>query len=271
MLSFQVISPASALAEFVTGYWFVQDPAGEYEGRPIWTSPCPGAVLTINLGRPNAMVDGPVVPGTSLLGVQSAVRQWRSWPDTYFAMAMLTIRGLLRLFPHMGPASADTLIELGAIAGDGVARRLSAGTDIKWEPGQVAARLDSWLLSRLQHTPEAAEFNVLVAADAMLRSCGRVGVSASHVGASRRQLHRLFRRHIGVGPKELSDLHRFASSLGAVQTGRGDPVSGFADQSDQIRSWRRRLGRTPRAYGRSEHSPMAEFFGVKRNSFAFYL
>jgi AraC-like DNA-binding protein len=271
MFWFQMISPAPALAPLVAGYWFVQDLAGKYEGRPIWTSPSPGAVLTINLGRPNAMADGPVVPRTSLLGVQSAARQWRSWSDTYFAMAMLTIPGLVRLFPHMGSASADALIELGAIAGDGAARRLSAGTDIAWEPRQIAARLDAWLLSRLQNTPEVTEFGEVVAAEAALRDCGRVGVSASSVGTTRRRLHRLFRRHVGVGPKELADLHRFASSFGAVQTERGDPMSGFADQSDQIRSWRRRLGLTPRAYGRSERSPMAEFFSVKEDALSFYL
>lgn len=271
MLTFHVLPPAAALAPFVSGYWFVQDLAGVYEGRPIRTSPSPGAVLTINLGRPNTMADGPVVPRTSLLGIQSAVRQWRSRQDTSIAMAMLTIPGLIRLFPHTGQASADALIELGAIAGDAAAYSLSAGTDITRKPGQIAACFDGWLLSRLEHTPEPAGFNQVAAADAMLRGCGRVGVSASSLGMPRRQLHRLFRRHTGAGPKEIADLYRFASSAGAVQTGRGDPMTGFADQSAQIRSWRRRLGQTPGGYTRQGRSPMAEFFGAEGSSLAFYL
>jgi hypothetical protein len=62
---------------------------------------------------------------------------------------------------------------------------------------------------------------------------------------NRRQLHRLFHRHLGIGPKLLADLERLHSSLRGVQTRYGDPLAGFSDQAHQIRNWRRRLGVTP--------------------------
>jgi AraC-like DNA-binding protein len=39
-----------------------------------------------------------------------------------------------------------------------------------------------------------------------------------------------------------------------VQLGRGDPLAGFADQSHQIRTWKKRLDLTPAAYARRGQS-----------------
>ncbi|MCZ7171453.1 helix-turn-helix domain-containing protein, partial [Salmonella enterica] len=74
----------------------------------------------------------------------------------------------------------------------------------------------------------------------------------------RRQLHRWFERHLGLGPKQLMDLERLQSSIQAVQRGDGDALSGYSDQAHQIRNWRRRLARTPGGYARGGPSPLAE-------------
>jgi hypothetical protein len=37
------IAPARPLATYVKGYWFVQDVVGNHRGKPISTSPQPGA------------------------------------------------------------------------------------------------------------------------------------------------------------------------------------------------------------------------------------
>ena len=162
---FLVRSPAPALAPFVAGYWFVQDLPGAHEGRPIRTSPHPGAVLSVNIGRPNAVEGGPLVPGASLLGVQTAARGWRSWSDTYFVMAMLTVRGLARLFPHTGHGSADTLLDLGAMLGDAASHALAAdvgaGDEVDHVTGEVGlGRVhvdDHAAAARGEQAPQALE------------------------------------------------------------------------------------------------------------------
>lgn len=255
------LPPAPALSTLVQGYWFVEDLAGEHEGRPIRTSPIPWAVLSVNMGRPNAAEDGSLVPQASLLGLQSRVRAWRSWSDTYFVMAMLTVPGIIRLFPHAGEGSADRLLDLGAVTGDAQAGSLPAGIDPAAGPRAIASQLDQWLAGRLVNASAVPEARRLAAAHEVLRQGGRVEHAARAAETDRRQLQRWFHRHLGVGPKDLADLERLHSSLRGMQTGRGDPVAGYSDQAHQIRSWRRRLGLTPGAYARQARSALAAQFG----------
>ncbi|EYS86834.1 transcriptional regulator [Cupriavidus sp. SK-4] len=269
---FEVIAPCAALAPYVNGYWFVQDLAGVYAGRRIMTCPYPGAVLSVNFGRPNAMEGGPTVPQVSLLGFQSTSRQWRSWPDTYFVMAMLSGAGLARLFPGVGPDCKDRLLDLAGYLGDGAAHALSADLSAAWTPARIACQLDAWLLRRMTAIRPPAELAAISGAHALLRQGRQVQEVASLTAVNRRQLNRWFERHLGLGPKQLMDLERLQSSIQAVQRGEGDALSGYSDQPHQIRSWRRRLAQTPGDYARNGPSPLAEYFGrLPDDAPAFYL
>jgi AraC-like DNA-binding protein len=271
MTAFLVLPPAPPLAPYVAGYWFVEDIAGVHEGRPIATSPHPGAVLSVNFGRPNAMVGGPTVPRVSLLGVQQVVRRWRSWSETYFVMAMLTVHGLARLFPNLGRDSMDRLLDLSAVLGDRGARLLGDDLDAARAPGRIGTALDRWLLQRLSEVGAPPALPRLVAAHEMLRSA-TVEQTASRLEVSRRQLNRWFREHLGVGPRRLMEIERLHDSLRAMQRGGGDPLAGYSDQPHQIRSWRRRLGVTPGRYARGVPSPMARYFSASDAAApAFYL
>ncbi|MEM9460897.1 MAG: helix-turn-helix domain-containing protein [Myxococcota bacterium] len=261
MTMFLVVPPAPALSPYVAGYWFVQDLLGVYEGQPIRTSPHPGAVLSFNFGRPNAMDGGPVVPSASLLGIQTVARRWRSWADTYFVMAMLTVRGLVRLFPSTGPGTSDRLVELAAVIGSPTVTRAHVDLRAGWDPAVVRARLDAWLLGRLERTRAPAELARLCLAHQRLQAGDSVQEAAAVAEVSRRQLGRWCRAHLGIGPKRLMDLERLQSSVRAAQCGRGDPTQGFSDQAHQIRTWRRRLGVTPSAYARGAPSVLASYFG----------
>jgi len=268
-----VLLPDQVLSAWVQGYWFVQDLPGEHAGRPIRTSPIPLAVLSVNMGRPNAAEDGSLVPQASLLGLQSRARAWRSWPETYFVMVMLTVPGIIRLFPHAGDGCADRLLDLGAVVGDGLAASLSAGVDPAAGPRAIAAQLDRWLIRRLGQAPAVPEATRVVAAHRVLRQGGRVEQAAQAAQTDRRQLQRWFHRHLGVGPKDMADLERLHHSLRGMQTGQGDPVAGYSDQAHQIRSWRRRLGVTPGAYARQARSELAAQFDIAGRQHAprFYL
>ncbi len=259
---FLTLPPAPQLAPYVHAYWFIEDIPGDYEGSPIRTSPLPVAVLSVNIGRPNASDDGALVPGTALLGLQTRSRLWRSWSDTYFVMAMLTVPGLIRLFPHSGSGSSDRLLELGAVTGDTNAGALCDGVTAALDPIPVAGELDRWLLARLAGSEPIVEGRRLVSAHRILRRGGSVTKAARAAGTNRRQLQRWCHRHLGVGPKTLADLERLQRSLRSVQTTQGDPVTGFSDQAHQIRTWRRRLGITPGAYRADTRSSLAAYFSA---------
>lgn len=270
---FLALPPTPELATLVNSYWFIKDIPGKYEGQPIRTSPVPAAVLSVNMGRPNAAEDGSLVPRASLLGLQSRVRSWRSWSNTYFVMAMLTIPGVVRLFPHTGRSSADKLLDLAAIAGDACAHSLSSSVTTVLEPEQIAARLDGWLLAQLASSAPVPESARIAVAHNILRLGGSVATAAEAVNTDRRQLQRWFHRHLGFGPKDVSDLGRLHDSLKAVQTRIGNPTAGFSDQAHQIRSWQRRLGVTPGAYSKRPRSPLVSHFSSNTTNTrpAFYL
>ncbi|MGV1824946.1 helix-turn-helix domain-containing protein [Agrobacterium vitis] len=263
---FLILPPAPVLATLVKGYWFIEDLPGEHAGHLIRTSPVPLAVLSVNIGRPNAAEDGGLVPNVSLLGLQSQSRAWRSWSDTYFVMVMLTIPGFVRLFPNTGSGSADMLLDLAALTGEAPARTLKNGVGMEQEPRQIAGFLDQWLISRTSSTQPVLEGKQIAIAHSILRNGGSVETAAETAQVNRRQLHRLFHRHLGMGPKELADLERLHSSLRNVQRGSGEPVHGFCDQAHQIRSWKRRLGVTPGTYARAVRTSLTEYVGTDRTS-----
>ncbi|MBB3007910.1 helix-turn-helix domain-containing protein [Cupriavidus alkaliphilus] len=269
---FQVHAPCPSLTPYVDGYWFVQDLEGAYAGSDITTCPYPGAVLSVNFGRPNAMVGGPTVPAVSLLGFQSASRRWQSWSDTYFVMAMLSGAGLARLFPGIGPDCRDQLLDLAGYLGDQASHALSADLSAAWMPARIVARLDAWLLRRLSALREPAALPSMRAAHALLRQGRQVQEVASLMAVSRRQLNRWFEQQLGLGPKQLMELERLQHSIQAVQCGAGDALHGYSDQAHQIRAWRRRVAQTPGAYARGGQSPLAASFGQRpAGAPAFYL
>jgi AraC-like DNA-binding protein len=270
---FLILPPDPRLSSFVKSYWFIEDIPGEHEGRPIRTSPIPSAVLSVNVGRPNATEDGSLVPSASLLGLQRQARSWQSWSDTYFVMAMLTARGLVRLFPYAGSASADRLLDLGALAGDATTRTLARGVAAAWTPQRIANELDRWLLGRLATSDPVPENNRLARAHSVLKCGGTVKMAADEAKIDRRHLHRWCHRHFGIGPKEVAELERLQNSLRSIQAKTGDGVDGFSDQAHQIRNWRRRLGVTPGAYRDDPRSPLATYFSAipKAAETPFYL
>lgn len=269
---FLSLPPSPALADFVRGYWFVEDIPGVHEGTPIRTSPHPGAILSVNFGRPNAVEGGPTVPQVSLLGVQSEGRRWQSWSETYFVMVMMTCLGLARLFPRVGIDCKDRLVDVGALLGDGLAQGLSRDLSAAWVPHRVARQLDVWLLERLERVEAPRELRLLAKAQELLRTGVQVEEAAHSVEVSRRQLTRWFERHIGMNPKQVMVLERLQSSLASVQRGKGNAMLGYSDQAHQIRSWQRRLNVTPGRYARGGLSPAAEYFAsTGSDGPAFYL
>lgn len=268
-----VLPPAKALSGLVASYWFVKDLEGRHVGRLIQTSPVPNAVLSVNLGHPNTTEDGDLIPKLSFLGLQSRSRSWRSAPNTCFVMAMLTARGIARLFPETGSETAGMLLELAALTGDASATSLASDLSPEQEPATIAARMDHWLISRLRRMTRRAEGDHIAIAHEILRAGGTVEMAAGAAQVSRRHLHRLFRRHLGVGPKELASLERLHSSLRNAQFGPGDPAQGFSDQPHQVRNWKDRLGITPGAYIRSTPSALVAETGAESaaSGIAYYL
>lgn len=261
----EIVFPADTLRSLVHSYWFIEDLSGRYSGELIRTSPVPFAVLSVNMGHPNMLADDGTVPDVSLLGLQTKARAWKSVHGTRFVMMMLTIKGFVRLFPHLGISSADALLDLSDVVGDASSQELksSVGEDQTYQ--EMAAVLDRWIITKVRAGPVVAGSQQLATAYDVIRAGGGVEAAAHHVGTNPRQLHRLFLRHIGIAPKQIADIERLHHSLSEIQRGGESSLLGYSDQSHQIRQWRRRLDFTPGAYAKTADQRMQHYFGRSRN------
>jgi AraC-like DNA-binding protein len=265
----KLIEPSAHLFDYVDGYLYARDRVGQYSGRPIRTVPRPGAVLTVNLGRPNRTADGISTPAVSLLGLQTESRTWYSDGGTHLVMALLSPAGFARLARAAGGEIADSLLDLSSLLGDReVSVLLDSVNSMRTEPVRA---LDSWLLRYLSKEHQGADSRSAEAACVALSKVSRVDTAAEHLGVSRRHLSRVVSRHLGISPKTLIELHRLERSIRAIQSGSGEPAGGYADQAHQIREWRRRLGITPGRYSRDGYSILADGVRHAQKRFAFYL
>lgn len=116
---------------------------------------------------------------------------------------------------------------------------------------QQVRLLDAFLSRRFALSP--AQRTVLTVKDAIESAYGTVGIEAlgRASGTSPRHLTRLFRNHIGFGPKMLARITRFQRALAMLADGYGGSMAelalacGFYDQAHLARDFRRFSGQPP--------------------------
>lgn len=244
-------SPAKELVPFVSGYWFVRDLHGVYDGQTVTTLPNAGAVISFSFGSANRMKDGTHVIPRAILGAQTRPRQWLATKRTDLVMANLTPPGMARLFPGLGRRCVDSMLCLDDVVGSAASIALQGALEHACDRKEVVATLDDWFRKRLSAAHHEGGGK---AAEVISLLCAGHGVNeaAASAGLSRRHLHRLTLDTTGLSPRAFMQIRRLQKSVTTVQKGSGDALEGFSDQSHQIRNWKRYLGITPVAYARSE-------------------
>ncbi|MEO0770569.1 MAG: helix-turn-helix domain-containing protein [Cyanobacteria bacterium J06649_4] len=268
------ISPHPQLRPYVLSYRIVEDRSGECAGKPIWTCPEPIGVLSANFGKRSYHESGEIHPKVGLLGVQTRTRQWISQPETLFVMAILTVPGMMTLFPDIGQASADSLLDVADLWGDRKAREFRRCLPYDSQLSDIKSAMDSWLLTLLSAASISIRERRLQLYQSLI-SNQRIDAACEQLGITPRTLQREFQRHLGISPKQVMNLHRLQHSVRSnVETPVKsvsqespfqnpvfeNPVQTFADQAHEIRTWRRYLSRTPGQYRTENRSVIAEAF-----------
>lgn len=254
------IEPHHQLRPYVLSYRIVEDTRGEFAGTPIWTCPEPIGVLSANLGKRSYHESGEIHPRVGLLGVQTRTRKWVSQPETAFVMAILTVPGMMTLFPDIGQASADHLLDVADLWGERRADQFWRCLPLQLQVEDVKSAMDSWFLNLLSAAPVSMMKRRLQLHQA-LTSNQRIDTAFAQLGITPRTLQREFKRHLGISPKQVMNLHRLQRSIRAhVKIGSQSSLEEFADQAHAIRAWRRYLSRTPSRYCPENRSVLAKAF-----------
>lgn len=255
--------PATALRRFMSAYVIVDDRAGALPCAPIQTAPMPFGALSVNFCERSRDGAGTQHPEIAFLGLQTGVRHWVSGASTLFVMVLLTPDGIIRLFPRLGAETGNALRELTDLWDRRRTESFRVAAAAMLDPPAPDNPLDRWALSEL--TDNAPDRLALVDA---LYTHARPSAAASALDLSLRTFERRFRRDLGITPTELANLERLQHSLkarhepgsAAQGLGAGAVHDGFADQSHEIRHWRRYLGTSPGRYRTAGLSPAARAF-----------
>jgi len=263
------LRPATALSRYVAGYWLVQDPDGAYADQMISTLPVPGCVLGVNLADPNRYEDRFSVPTVGVLGLHQSKITYRASSHTRFAMAVLTFEGCVAILDGAAAEAVGAMAELEMLLRPTAADRLRTAMHAAQRREDVAGVFDRWIYDQISQRAVDRAVRIGAAAQRLETHC--VDQVARELDLSRRQLHRIFVNDLGIGPKAVASLNRFANSVSGLANTAVDPAEGYADQAHQIRDWRARAGVSPGRYAATGPSELArEFQSVSADAPRFY-
>jgi len=264
------LKPAAALNRYVAGYWLVHDPDGAYADQLISTLPVPGCVLGVNLADPNRYEDQFGVPTVGVLGLHRSKITYRASSHTKFAMAVLTFEGCVAILDGAAAEAVGGMAELEMLLRSSASDRLRSAMLAAPHREAIAAIFDHWINDQI--SPRAVDRACRIGAAARRLEAHSVDQVARELGLSRRQLHRIFINDLGIGPKAVASLNRFANSVSGLANTAVDPVAGYADQAHQIRDWRARAGVSPGRYAAAGPSELArQFLSASPDALSFYV
>jgi AraC-like DNA-binding protein len=239
--------PPDDLAPFVDGFWSVRwDLVGQ---PPFQQEVLPYPCVNLSTGVGGFEVHGPATKRfVAHLAGRGGVFGTKFTPAGFSAFARVALRELVDRITSVQAATggAPRLIT----SDDFAVMRAEAETflrsfqPVRTEPMHLADRL-----VRL-----AQEDRAIVRAEDLARAANM----------SVRSLHRLFERHVGVGPKWV--VRRSRVQEAAERVARGEHVDwaaaaqdlGYHDQSHLIRDFREQIGSTPAAYARRCEAAVAD-------------
>jgi hypothetical protein len=257
---YRELAPSPGLSGIVDCYWFLEEDAGALgAAEPVLPDGCIEMVFHLE-GRFRSSLD-PGRPQPEALVVGQLTRPFHlSATDRVHTFGVRFRPGragaLLPLPLHLLTDRAEALDGLLGAAGAVLSRRVRSADSDEERVGAVAAELRRGCETS---TPLRAALQTIRRRRGALRPGELRGL-----GLCDRQLRRVFRDAVGIGPKALCRIVRLRSAFAAHQAGvawaEAALQAGFCDQAHLAREARALLGAPPTALDKP--GPLAAVFGV---------
>jgi AraC-like DNA-binding protein len=247
--------PAGALAPYIEHYWHVDAAPDRPFDLTVDVFVDLRADLIFNFGVPYQRT---VSGGETRALARSNLDAQRLRPIRIVQHGVVRVAGVRFRVGGLMPFVARPVQEFTnrivgldeAFGHDGVRLEHAVGQLMGDDAAQGRA-MDAFFLDRMDHRPEHDLVHSLVAQiDA---SAGRLSVTelSRLSGRSTRTIDRLFRRHLGTGPKTYAQIARFQRCLARLTKDPGMTLSqvavegGYFDHSHFVRDYRRFAGTAP--------------------------
>lgn len=256
-MSFRTADVEPALRQYVRRILIQEDePAQPMQPATYQVLPGPYPVLGFQYRGQLAVLQGPTPRTLDRIGVTgllSSARSFQPSADTGTILVCLTPEGAYGLLGWPMDELADRHVGLGELGAGPAVRALESCLDEAAAPDRCAALTQTLLIALLKHSAQRPHPIVTEAARRIVRRHGteRIGDLARDLGIGERQLERLFRSQVGVGPKRLASLAQFDWARRRIEGGSWAALAseaGYADQAHLIRSFRAYSGVSPSQY-----------------------
>lgn len=115
--------------------------------------------------------------------------------------------------------------------------------------------ITQFLLHRAKQSSNTQEAKIQLAINLIILQGGRITVKAltNHLHTTERTLQRLFNDYVGISPKQFAQIIQFQSSFDQISKDNFSKLTdivyqtGYADQSHFIRTFKKYVGKTPKA------------------------
>lgn len=239
--------PSDDLVPFVDGFWSVH---WDREGKPAFEQEIlPYPCVNLSTGVGGFEVHGPATKRfVAQLSDRGSVFGAKFTPAGFSAFAHVPMRELVDAIVSVQAATSRTL-------------RPRPSEDFE----SMRAEMETFLRGfQPVHTDQMALADRLVRLVQDEPAIARAEELARAANVSVRSLHRLFERHVGVGPKWI--VRRSRVQEAAARVARGERVDwaatandlGYHDQAHLIRDFRDQIGLTPAAYARRCEAAVAD-------------
>lgn len=267
-MHYETFHPGPALAPYVRGLYYFAGDAGDPDKPHIFRFPSDGGPeLILNLGDPFAAGSCEArlqtFSGFNIIGPLSCHLLTHTAGSAAFVAVRFRPGGMAPFFDVPAYELTDQIADIetfwGAFGKQTEQQARKART-----PEETVTIVQRALCAR-QSYPFSIDRPMTGAIDDVFASRGqlRVGHLARAAGLSRRQFERRFKRMVGLSPKRLCRIVRFANAFdpthrnhqkGWVQTAL---ACGYSDQAHLIRECRYFTGHSPEAYLR-KRSPLED-------------